>query len=42
MKLLGLLAVLVVIGLLAWFYSMGGQEPVTTVTVPVTAQATNG
>ena len=35
-KLMGILAVVAVIALLAWFWSMGGAEPVTTITEPVT------
>ncbi|MBH9537661.1 MULTISPECIES: hypothetical protein [Novosphingopyxis] len=35
-KLLAILAVLVVIGILVWFWSMGGEQPVTTITEPVT------
>lgn len=35
MKLMGILAVLAFIALLAWFWSIGGEQPVTTVTDPV-------
>ncbi|MDE0933343.1 MAG: hypothetical protein OSA47_07015 [Novosphingopyxis baekryungensis] len=42
MKLVAILAVAAVIGLLAWFWSMGGEQPVTMMNEPVTTAQQDG